>query len=124
MVLVDTSVWVRHLREGLPHLVQLLNDGEVMCHPFIVGDLACGYLKNRDEVLSHLQLLPLAIQADHEEALQFLEERGLMGKGLGYIDIHLSASALLTGVPLWTFDTRLDKANKALGMSYQAGLAD
>ena len=118
MVLVDTSVWVRHLREGDPDLERLLNDGEVMCHPFIVGELACGNLKNRHEVLSLLQLLPLATQAKHEEILQFIEQNHLMGKGLGYIDVHLSASAVLTGVPMWTYDKRLNEANEGLGIRY------
>ena len=119
MVLVDTSVWVRHLREGDPDLEQLLNDGEAMCHPFIVGELACGNVRNRQEVLSLLQRLPVAIQARHEEILQFIEQNRLMGKGLGYIDVHLSASAVLTGVPLWTYDKRLNETNEGLGIGYK-----
>jgi predicted nucleic acid-binding protein len=118
MILVDTSVWVRHLRGGDPHLEQLLNNGEVMCHPFIVGELACGNIKNRHEVLSLLQLLPVATQARHEEILQFIEQNHLMGKGLGYIDVHLSTSAVLTGVPMWTYDKRLNDANDWLGIRY------
>jgi predicted nucleic acid-binding protein len=119
MVLVDTSVWVRHLRESDPNLKQLLNDGEVICHPFIVGELACGNLKKRREILSLLQLLPLATVAKHEEILHFIEQNHLMGRGLGYIDVHLSASAELTGVPMWTYDKRLNKANEGLGISYK-----
>jgi len=118
MILVDTSVWVRHLREGDPDLERLLNNGEVMCHPFIVGELACGNLGNRQEILSLLQLLPQAPQAKHEEVLRFIEQNHLMGKGLGYIDVHLSASAVLTGVPMWTCDKRLNKANEELGIRY------
>ena len=118
MVLVDTSVWVRHLREGDPDLEQLLDSGEVMCHPYIVGELACGNLKNRREVLSLLQLLPPATPAKHEEVLQFIEQNHLMGKGLGYIDVHLSASAVLTGVPMWSYDKKLDEANEGLGIRY------
>lgn len=119
MVLVDTSVWVRHLREGDPDLEQLLNDGEAMCHPFIVGELACGNVRNRQEVLSLLQRLPVAIQARHEEILQFIEQNRLMGKGLGYIDVHLSASAVLTGVPLWAYDKRLNETSGGLGVGYK-----
>ena len=119
MVLVDTSVWVHHLREGNPVLSRLLANGEVMCHPFIVDELACGNLKSRSEVLSLLRLLPVAVQADHEEVLQFVETKRLMGKGLGYVDVHLSASAALTGVMLWTLDKRLDQANEGLGLSYK-----
>jgi predicted nucleic acid-binding protein len=122
MVLVDTSVWVRHLREGDPDLERLLHDGEVMCHPFIIGELACGHLKRRSEVLSLLRLLPMANQAEHEEVLQFIERNDLMGKGLGYIDVHLSASAALTGVPMWTYDKKLGEANIGLGISYPSVL--
>jgi predicted nucleic acid-binding protein len=117
MVLVDTSVWVSHLREGDADLERLLSNGDVMCHPFIIGELACGNLKNRVEILSLLRFLPLAIQAEHEEVLQFVEDNNLMGKGLGYIDAHLSASAKLTGVPMWTYDKRLDDANRKLNIS-------
>jgi predicted nucleic acid-binding protein len=119
MVLVDTSVWVRHLREGDSDLEQLLNDGQVMSHPYIVGELACGNMKNRREVLSLMQLLPLATLAEHEEVLQFIELNHLMGKGLGYIDAHLSASALLTGVPMWSYDKRLNEATEMLGIRYE-----
>lgn len=100
------------------NLENLLNDGDVVCHPFIVGELACGNLKNRSEILSLLQSLPMAIQAEHEEVLQFIENNQLMGKGLGYIDAHLAASAVLTGVPLWTFDKKLNEISKELGISY------
>jgi len=118
MVLVDTSVWVSHFREGNADLERLLNDGDVMCHPFIIGELACGNLKKRDEILSLLQLLPMAIQAEHEEVLQFVEDKNLMGKGLGYIDVHLCASVMLTGVPMWTYDKKLDEANRKFGINY------
>ena len=119
MLLVDTSVWVRHLREGDPGLEKLLNDEEVMCHPYIIGELACGNLKNRNQVLFLLQLLPSATLASHEEILQFIEANQLMGKGLGYVDVHLSASAVLTGVQMWTYDRRLKEANEALGIRYK-----
>jgi predicted nucleic acid-binding protein len=122
MVLVDTSVWVRHLREGNSDLEQLLNNGQVMCHPYIVGELACGNIKNRREVLSLLQLLPLATLATHKEILQFIESNHLMGKGLGYIDVHLSASAVLTRVPLWSYDKKLGEANEVLGIRYDPAL--
>ena len=122
MVLVDTSVWVRHLREGDPDLKHLLNDGQVMCHPYIVGELACGNMKNRSEVLSLMQLLPVATLAQHEEVLRFIELNHLMGKGLGYIDVHLSASALLSRVPLFSYDKRLDEVNEVLGIRYDPAL--
>jgi len=118
MVLVDTSVWVSHLREGVVGLEKLLNDGEVVCHPFIVGELACGNLKNRHEILTYLQSLPMTILAEDEEVLKFIENNQLMGKGLGYIDIHLIASAVLTDVSLWTLDKTLDETTKKIGLNY------
>ena len=119
MVLVDTSVWVFHLRETHGGLVDLLHNGEVACHPFIVGELACGNLKNRTTVLSLLEALPMAFLAEHEEVLAFIENHDLMGKGLGYIDVHLLASAALTGLPLWTRDKKLEKAAEGLHCEYQ-----
>ena len=118
MVLVDTSVWVSHLRDGNGGLGKLLNAGEVVCHPFIIGELACGNLKNRHEILSYLQSLPMTILAEDEEVLKLIENNQLMGKGLGYIDVHLIASAVLTDVPLWTFDKTLDKFTKKIGVNY------
>jgi predicted nucleic acid-binding protein len=122
MILVDTSVWARHLREGDPDLERLLNAGEVMCHPFIIGELACGNIRNRNEILSLLQLLPVATEAKHEEILQFIERNSLMGKGLGYIDVSLAVSAVLTGVPLWTCDKRLNEANQGLGIKFEPAI--
>jgi len=107
MVLVDTSVWVTHLRHGNIGLEALLNEGRVVCHPFIVGELACGNLRKRSEILVNLQALPQAILAAHNEVMQLIENYSLMGKGLGYIDMHLLASALLTKVPFWTLDKKL-----------------
>lgn len=118
MVIVDASVWVSHLREGNTKLEGLLNDGDVICHPFIVGELACGNLDNRSEILSLLQALPMATQAEHEEVMQFIESKKLMGKGLGYIDVHLIASAVLTGVPMWTLDKKLDEVSSKLGLGF------
>lgn len=117
MVLVDTSIWVTHLRHGAIGLEALLHDGRVVCHPFIVGELACGNLQNRSEIISLLQRLPGAIRAEHEEVMQFIENYGLMGKGLGYLDMHLLASARLTGVPLWTLDKRLNEIAIKLGLA-------
>jgi predicted nucleic acid-binding protein len=107
MVLVDTSVWVFHLRNGSPELADLLNNGKVLCHPFILGELACGNLKDRPVILSYLELLPRSIVAEHQEVLSFIENNRLMGKGLGYVDVHLLASAVLTGVLIWTLDKKL-----------------
>lgn len=107
MILVDTSIWVFHLRHGNSKLEELLNDGEVVCHPFIVGELACGNIKNRTEILSLLSALPKVDLLDNTEVLLFIENNNLMGKGLGLVDIHLLASAILSETALWTFDTKL-----------------
>ncbi|MGB8951380.1 MAG: PIN domain-containing protein [Candidatus Aminicenantales bacterium] len=114
MVLVDTSVWVSHLREGNAKLASLLNDGKVVCHPFVVGELACGNLRNRNEILSLLKSLPMSLEAEHEEVLQFIDNIKLMGKGLGYMDIHLIASAVLMGIPIWTLDKKLEQVANVL----------
>lgn len=119
MVLVDTSVWVLHLRDGNIGLETLLDDSRVVCHPFIIGELACGNLKNRSEILSLLHALPMALNAEHEELMQFIEKYSLMGKGLGYIDMHLLASAMLTNVPLWTLDKRLNEVSYTLEIEYR-----
>ena len=118
MVLVDTSVWVAHLREGDIGLEALLNDGLVICHPFIIGELACGNLKNRAVILSLLQTLPAAAQAEHEDVMLFIEKNHLTGKGLGYIDMHLLVSAVLSNIPLWTLDKKLKEISKILKKAY------
>ena len=118
MILVDTSVWVDHLLSGTIGLDALLNNGQVICHPFIIGELACGYLKNRTEILNLLQELPMATRADDKELVNFIEDYKLMGKGLGYIDIHLLMSALLTKVPLWTIDRRLHEISLQLRLTH------
>lgn len=118
MLLVDTSVWVAHLREGKTGLELLLNGGDVVCHPFIIGELACGNLKNRIEILSLLEALPTASQVEHEEVMKLIENHRLMGRGLGYVDTHLLASALLSKAPLWTFDRRLYRFASQLGVKF------
>jgi predicted nucleic acid-binding protein len=119
MVIVDTSIWVSHFRDKNLKLETLLLKGQAVCHPFVIGELACGNLKNRNTILSLLGELPMAIHARHEEALQFIEDNQLMGLGLGYIDVHLLASALLSGVLLWTKDKRLKEAANQLYISYR-----
>ncbi|OGP66458.1 MAG: ribonuclease [Deltaproteobacteria bacterium RBG_16_44_11] len=118
MVLVDTSVWVSHLRDGNDELASLLSDGRVLCHPLIVGELACGNLKDRAVILSFLQLLPMSIEAEHHEVLSFIENNRLMGKGMGYVDVHLITSAVLTGVPVWTLDKKLAQTADSLHIKY------
>lgn len=120
MILVDTSVWVDHLREGDEELAKRLHADEVACHPFVIGELACGRLRNRSELLALLSALPALPKVADEEALAFIEDHGLMGRGIGLIDIHLLASCMLAGVGLWTRDRSLARAASLAGVS--AGL--
>ena len=106
-VLVDTSVWVDYLRQGDRQLSSLLEKDEVFCHPLIVGELACGRLEPRTEILHRLDLLPKTPLVQNSEAIQFIEEHGLWAKGIGFIDIHILASALLGRAEFWTRDKRL-----------------
>ncbi len=107
MILVDTSVWVEHLRRGLPRLATLLQEGEVMIHPWVIGELACGILRNRQQVLELLLGLPMATVASDTEVLLLIERERLMGRGIGYVDAHLLASVRLSHCRLWTQDRRL-----------------
>ena len=115
MTLVDTSVWVDHLRRDGHPLAALLAEDLVLCHPFVVGELACDSLSHRDRFLGLLGALPRARVADHEEVLQLVRVRRIHGRGLGWIDVHLLASALLEGCALWTMDKRLAAAAAELG---------
>jgi predicted nucleic acid-binding protein len=116
MVLVDTSVRVEHLRRGDRRLSVLLGAAEVLCHPFVVGELACGNPSNRGEILDLVAALPSIGKADHQETLRFIERNRLQGRGLGRIGMHLHASCALARTPLWTLDARLGKAAAALGV--------
>jgi hypothetical protein len=118
MVLVDTSLWVEHLRHGHHELSSSLLKAEVVCHRFVIGELACGFIRNRNEVLSLLRSLPSAVEAEHDEVMDFLERNQLMGKGLGLIDVHLMASAFLSGIPLWTLDRKLRRESSRVGIAY------
>ncbi len=116
MTLVDTSVWVNHLRVGNPQLTSLLEDSHVLLHPYVIGELACGMLKNRAGILELLQTLPIALSAEHHETLHLLESHKLFGTGLGWVDVSLLASAQLTGCRLWTTDRALKNAANRIGI--------
>lgn len=119
MILVDTSVWVDHLRAGDAALGALLNRSQVLMHPFVLGELACGNLRNRDEVLRLLKDLPQAPVASDEEVLFFVERNALMGRGIGYVDAHLLAAVTLGGsMYVWTRDKRLRSVAEALELAY------
>jgi predicted nucleic acid-binding protein len=119
MILVDTSVWIDHLRKGDTKLKLLLEDTLVLCHPFIVGELACGNLSKRSEVLQLLDALPEAISATNEEVRAFVEPRSLMARGIGFIDAHLLTSAALTPpAKIWTRDRRLAAVAEELDLRH------
>lgn len=119
MVIADTSIWVTHLRQGNRHLEELLTDGEIFCHPFIIGELACGNIRNRTEILSLLQSLPMAPTIEFNEFLHFIDRNHLMGMGIGFVDVHLLASAQLSGIPLWTADKALGSVALKLKVAYK-----
>ncbi len=118
MILVDTSVWVDHLRKGEDRLAGLLNTGMVLAHPFVIGELALGYLSRREAVLSDLSNLPQAIVATDAEVLHFVDRHKLFGRGVGLVDVHLLAAVRLTaGTQLWTRDKRLNDIAVDLGLA-------
>jgi predicted nucleic acid-binding protein len=121
MILADTSVWIDHLRQTDEMLVSMLNSAQVVMHPMIIGELACGNLKNRAILLDLLKKLPAVQPAQNDEVLYFIEHNQLMGRGIGFVDAHLLASlALGSHIVLWTRDKRLDCAAKHLGLAFQA----
>lgn len=118
MILADTSIWVDHLRAGDKALATLLDAGMVLVHPFVIGELALGDLRQREIVLTALADLPHASVATDAEVLRSIERHALSGRGIGYVDAHLLAAVKLTaGAKLWTNDKRLH------GVAVQLGLA-
>lgn len=118
MILADTSVWVDHLRQGDGRLVRLLELGLIGAHPFVTGELALGNLRQRSAILSYLQQLPQVPVAMHSEVLDLVERYGLHGRGVGYVDVHLLASAYLRGnCTIWTRDKRLCEVARSLGVA-------
>jgi len=118
VILADTSIWIDHFRRGNAQLASLLDTGQVWCHEFVVGQLACGNLENRSDILSYLNNLPRATTVGHAEALELVERQRLWGEGLGWIDIHLLATASIDGLPLWTRDRTLQAAARRLGVGW------
>lgn len=107
MVLVDTSVWIEHFRSVDPTLAGLLEGASVITHPMVLGELACGRFKNRKLIFDYLRALPRAEVASHEEVMHLVDHRQIFGQGVGWIDMHLLASALLSDCFLLTRDRRL-----------------
>lgn len=120
MILVDTSVWIAHLRGTNRALATALDAGRVLMHPFVLAELACGNLRNRGELLGLMRSLPAAPVATEDEALTYIERNALMGRGIGYIDVHLLASAALAGTArLWTTDGRLKAVAADLELAFR-----
>jgi predicted nucleic acid-binding protein len=117
MILVDTSIWIDHGRRRHAPLATWLTEGLVLGHPFVQGELACGQIPRRAEVLALFGQLPLAAVVSHREMLQFVDRHRLMGRGLGWIDLHLLASALVSHATLATRDGRLARAARDLGVA-------
>lgn len=110
MILVDTSVWVDHLRNGNDALAEVLLKDEVACHPMVIGELACGNLKRRKELLALLHALPSIERVSDDEILFFIDQHRLSGRGLGLVDVHILASCAIAHATLWTLDSRLQRA--------------
>jgi predicted nucleic acid-binding protein len=119
MILADTSVWIDHLRQSDDQLVHLLQSNLVVIHPIIIGEIALGSLKDRSPVLSSLADLPEVVVAEHGAVLALIEQKALMGTGIGFADAHLLASVLLTaGAKIWTRDKRLSAQAMQLGINF------
>jgi predicted nucleic acid-binding protein len=119
VILVDSSIWISHLRKPDADLQRLLNARRVAMHPFVVGELACGSIGPRATLLAELQTLPRLPCAMDSEALALIEGRRLMARGIGYLDVHLLASTMLAGNTwLWTADLPLARAAAELSISY------
>lgn len=124
MILIDTSVWADHLRKENPSLVQMLEEARVVMHPFIIGELACGNLPERGATIRFLAEIPAVPVATHAETMAFLASHALWGRGVGYIDMHLLASVLLTSdAALWTRDRRLAAVAQELDIAWSDGQA-
>jgi len=118
VILADSSVWVDHLRHDNPQLMHLLKTEMVLCHPFVVGEIALGILSPRDIILRMLSQLRRSTVATDAEVMELIEKHSLFGCGVGYVDVHLLASVKITpGSVLWTFDKRLHQVSQRLGLS-------
>ena len=121
MILVDTSIWIDHLRHGDRHVAMLLEAGAVVCHPFVIGDFACGSLARRHEIIELLHALPRTGQAEHDEILMFIEDRRLHGGGIGLVDAHILWAAVGQAHEVWTRDARLRRIATRLGVAFGRG---
>jgi len=118
VVLVDTSVWIDHFRKANATLASLLEQEEVVIHPFVLGELACGNLQNRTEIVALLHALPDVTKADDDEILLFIERHGLMGRSIGLVDVHILASSCIDACLLWTRDRRLETVAQQMHIEF------
>ena len=120
MILVDTSVWVDHLRHPETGLSALLSANNVFMHPMVIGELACGHMRNRKRALEHWHGLPMINEASHEQVISLIEAHNLMGRGVGFVDMHLLCSVLnRPGSQLWTRDKRLNPVANELNIAFE-----
>lgn len=118
MILLDSSVWVDHLRRPIDLINDLSDNEEILTHPYVVGEVMLGSIKDRNVILRHFLRLPMATTATDDETLTFIERNSLFGSGIGYLDAHLLAATRLTdGARLWTFDRRLHALAVKLGLA-------
>ncbi len=121
MILSDTPVWIDHLRIPDQRMFEFLNRGRILCHPFVVGEIAVGMFRGRDKLIDEMQRLPMVTVATDQEVLTLISDHKLYGSGVGYIDMHLLTSVLLTpDARLWTTDRRLNNVAQSFGVSYTA----
>ncbi len=122
MILADTSIWIQHFRSDLAELEQLLNAEQILCHPFVIGEIALGSIRQRAMLLRQLHRLPRCSVASDAEVLEFVDSNALFDRGIGYIDVHLLAAVQITpGATLWTFDKRLHEAAGEFGVAFRPG---
>jgi predicted nucleic acid-binding protein len=121
MILVDSSIWIDHIRKEVPGLSVMLGLKHALTHPFVIGEVALGSFKNRQRILSDLADLPKATVADDSEVMSLIERQRLNGSGLGFVDCHVIASALMSGAELWSRDKKLAAVADRLGIAYQTG---
>ena len=119
MILVDTSVWIRHFKSQNASLITLLDENRVAIHDFVIGELACGQLKHREEILSLLKTMPRLDTVPHDDVLFLVKNRKLFSSGIGWVDSHLLASALDTGSKLWSFDKSLQNVAKSCSVQFK-----
>lgn len=118
MVIIDTSVWIRHFKEKNEALISLIEDDEILVHPFVIAELACGHLKNREETVDLLLKFPLPELLSIEEVLTFVLEEKLFGQGVGFVDVNLLGSAMLSNSLLWTIDKSLKNISTSFGIEF------